>query len=51
MEKKFKTNELVWAKIRGYPYWPAVVNKILTYLINNKIRSETFITTAIMKKK
>ncbi len=33
MEKKFKINELVWAKIRGYPYWPAVVINNLIYLI------------------
>ena len=25
MEKKFKRNELVWAKIRGFPWWPAIV--------------------------
>ena len=38
MENIFKINELVWAKIRGYPYWPAVVIKKLTCLIYNKIR-------------
>ena len=25
MEKKFKKGEVVWAKVRGFPWWPAVV--------------------------
>ena len=25
MEKNFKKGEIVWAKIRGYPWWPGVV--------------------------
>ena len=25
MEKAYKKGEIVWAKIRGYPWWPGVV--------------------------
>jgi hypothetical protein len=27
MEKRLKIGEVVWAKIRGFPWWPAVVRK------------------------
>lgn len=26
MEKKMEVGEIVWAKIRGFPWWPAMVN-------------------------
>ena len=26
MAKVFKLREVVWAKLRGYPYWPAQVS-------------------------
>ena len=26
-ERKFETGEIVWAKVKGYPYWPAEVRK------------------------
>ena len=25
MEKKFKRGDIVWAKVRGFPWWPGVV--------------------------
>jgi hypothetical protein len=28
MEKKFRKGEVVWAKIRGFPWWPGVVKNI-----------------------
>jgi hypothetical protein len=29
MESQLKIDELIWAKIKGYPWWPAIVrNKI-----------------------
>lgn len=29
MEYELKMNELVWAKIKGYPWWPGVVRNQL----------------------
>lgn len=26
METSFTVGEIVWAKIRGYPWWPAMVS-------------------------
>ncbi len=28
MEKKFRKGEIVWAKVRGFPWWPAIVKGI-----------------------
>lgn len=28
MEKKFLKGEIVWAKVRGFPWWPAIVRSI-----------------------
>lgn len=28
MEKKFKKGEVVWAKVRGFPWWPGVVRNM-----------------------
>jgi len=28
MEKSFKKGEVVWAKVRGYSWWPGIVKKI-----------------------
>jgi hypothetical protein len=28
MEKKFKKGEVVWAKVRGFPWWPGVVKSL-----------------------
>jgi hypothetical protein len=29
MERKFKKGEVVWAKVRGFPWWPGVVKTML----------------------
>jgi len=29
MSNKFKEKDLVWAKMRGYPAWPAKVRRVL----------------------
>ncbi len=40
MDKKFQKGEVVWAKVRGFPWWPGLVKKIITRVnkddINNK---------------
>ena len=28
MEKKFRKGEIVWAKVRGFPWWPALVRAL-----------------------
>ena len=28
MEYKLKRGEVVWAKLKGFPWWPAIVRKI-----------------------
>jgi hypothetical protein len=32
MERKFKKGEVVWAKVRGFPWWPGVVKTTLNRL-------------------
>ena len=32
MESQLKIDELIWAKIKGYPWWPAIVK--IKYIIN-----------------
>jgi hypothetical protein len=29
MEKKYQKGEVVWAKVRGFPWWPGVIQNIL----------------------
>jgi hypothetical protein len=31
--EKYKEDEIVWAKVKGYPWWPAIVK----YIFNIKI--------------
>lgn len=37
---EYNLHEIVWAKIKGYPWWPAVVKNIYIIKIDhrNKIR-------------
>jgi hypothetical protein len=28
MEKKYRKGEIVWAKVRGFPWWPAIVKGV-----------------------
>ena len=30
MEKKFKKGEVIWAKVRGFPWWPGVIKSLGT---------------------
>jgi hypothetical protein len=39
MERKFKKGEVVWAKVRGFPWWPGVVRSILHRI--SKTQDET----------
>jgi hypothetical protein len=36
----YQEDELVWAKIIGYPWWPAVINKKTTKLIQSSFENE-----------
>jgi hypothetical protein len=29
---KFEKDEVVWAKIRGFPWWPGIVSKVFETL-------------------
>lgn len=31
--EKFKKGDVVWAKIRGYPWWPGIVSAIFPALV------------------
>jgi hypothetical protein len=33
MEKKLKVGEIVWAKVKGFPWWPGIVR---FYLIKDR---------------
>lgn len=33
MESIYHTNEIVWAKIKGYPWWPGIVSSLFIYFI------------------
>jgi hypothetical protein len=37
MEKKFQKGEVIWAKVRGFPWWPGLVKKIITRVNRNDI--------------
>ena len=29
--KKYQKGELVWAKLKGYPWWPSIIVEIYNY--------------------
>lgn len=31
MEKMLEVGQIVWAKVRGYPWWPGIVRRGLSY--------------------
>jgi len=35
MEKKFKRGDIVWAKVRGFPWWPGIVKSINIKITQN----------------
>ena len=36
MESALKVNDVVWAKVRSYPWWPAIVKDSQITQINDK---------------
>ena len=36
IDMRFKTEQIVWAKVRGYPWWPAVVS-LIHHLLHPKL--------------
>ncbi len=41
MEKKLKVGEVVWAKIRGFPWWPGMVRNYLIVDRQNRRKQYT----------
>jgi hypothetical protein len=39
MERKFKKGEVVWAKVRGFPWWPGIVKSTFHHI--SKTQDET----------
>jgi hypothetical protein len=44
MDKKLKVGEVVWAKIRGFPWWPGMVRKYIISLGRKNRRELQFFT-------
>lgn len=45
MESTYNIGEIVWVKIKGYPWWPGIVSltqKIIIAKINSKNYFQTF---------
>ena len=36
MESKYHIGDIVWAKIKGYPWWPGIVSEQNIYIIYNR---------------
>jgi hypothetical protein len=42
MEKKYKKGEVVWAQVRGFPWWPAVVKSVNSKMIKQDDDDEEY---------
>lgn len=40
MEETFQLGEIVWVKLKGYPWWPGMVRAII---LSNKLCTISFI--------
>lgn len=41
MDSQYSLNEVVWAKIKGFPWWPGIViSKLTLTIIDKQIPSE-----------
>jgi len=40
MEETFQLGEIVWVKLKGYPWWPGMVR---TIILSKKLYSMSFI--------
>lgn len=36
MESNFKLNQVVWVKLKGFPWWPGIVSPYQSFLIIDK---------------
>jgi len=48
MEKKFRRGDVVWAKVRGFPWWPAIVKSINTKIIKKEKEQEEIRHTTLL---
>lgn len=48
MEKKFRKGEVVWAKVRGFPWWPGVVKCVNIRMTKQEEDEECRQTTVLV---
>ena len=48
MEKKYKKGEVVWAKVRGFPWWPAVVKSVNIKIIKQDDDNKEYRQTIVL---
>ena len=48
MEKKFRKGDVVWAKVRGFPWWPAIVKSINTKILKKEEEEEEIRNTTLL---
>jgi F0F1-type ATP synthase alpha subunit len=48
MEKKFRKGEVVWAKVRGFPWWPAVVKSVNIKILKQDEEEEEYRNTTAL---